>query len=432
VKVPERMLAGALNWLRSVDENAPDSIRSRFQYETSQFPTDYPQQARRAVLAYALDVRHRLGDQVSASAAGLLGAHGAAMFSAEALAWLLPALQADSTYTHEAEDVLRELSSRVVRSAGTAGVVSPYDAGGQWLYHTPRRTDAVVLGSLAANGSAPDLVAALARGLMAHRVRGRWSNTQENAFAVAALAEYLSRAEATRPDMVARTWAGLRLAGEHPFQGRSDERHELVIPTDSLGAPGDELDLVIAREGSGRLYYRVGLRYTQQSSVPPLARGFEVERTYEAVDDTADVRRADDGTWHVRRGARVRVRLAIAAAGPRYHVAVIDPLPAGFEAVNQDLEGVAGLMAPPRLQNPGEARHEPSFPLEHVNVKNDRFEAFSTLLHPGRWEIVYLALATIPGDFAAPAPRAEEMYAPETFGRGAGERVVIAVDPGRN
>jgi hypothetical protein len=88
-------------------------------------------------------------------------------------------------------------------------------------------------------------------------------------------------------------------------------------------------------------------------------------------------------------------------------------------------------MAPPRLQNPGEARHEPSFPLEHMNVKNDRFEAFSTLLQPGRWEIVYLALATIPGDFAAPAPRAEEMYAPETFGRGAAERVVVAVD-GRN
>jgi uncharacterized protein YfaS (alpha-2-macroglobulin family) len=60
------------------------------------------------------------------------------------------------------------------------------------------------------------------------------------------------------------------------------------------------------------------------------------------------------------------------------------------------------------------------------------FEAFTTLLQPGRGDIVYLALATTPGDFAAPAPRAEEMYAPETFGRGAAERVVIEVVEGRN
>jgi hypothetical protein len=33
--------------------------------------------------------------------------------------------------------------------------------------------------------------------------------------------------------------------------------------------------------------------------------------------------------------------------------------------------------------------------------------------------------ATTPGTFAAPPPRAEEMYFPETFGRGASETVVV-------
>jgi hypothetical protein len=35
------------------------------------------------------------------------------------------------------------------------------------------------------------------------------------------------------------------------------------------------------------------------------------------------------------------------------------------------------------------------------------------------------AKATTPGEFIAPPPKAEEMYHPETFGRGASERVVV-------
>jgi uncharacterized protein YfaS (alpha-2-macroglobulin family) len=64
-----------------------------------------------------------------------------------------------------------------------------------------------------------------------------------------------------------------------------------------------------------------------------------------------------------------------------------------------------------------------------VNVKADRFEAFATLLLPGKRELSYLTLATTLGDFTAPAPRAEEMYAPETFGRGVAERLIVEAVP---
>lgn len=41
------------------------------------------------------------------------------------------------------------------------------------------------------------------------------------------------------------------------------------------------------------------------------------------------------------------------------------------------------------------------------------------------WDYSYLATATTPGTFVALSPRAEERYAPKTFGHGAQERVVI-------
>ncbi|MFB6372781.1 MAG: hypothetical protein ABEN55_06645, partial [Bradymonadaceae bacterium] len=57
-------------------------------------------------------------------------------------------------------------------------------------------------------------------------------------------------------------------------------------------------DLVISREGSGRLYYRIGMTYTPEShQLAPVERGFAVERTYEPVDGDKTVRRRENGTW---------------------------------------------------------------------------------------------------------------------------------------
>jgi len=43
----------------------------------------------------------------------------------------------------------------------------------------------------------------------------------------------------------------------------------------------------------------------------------------------------------------------------------------------------------------------------------------------GVYTYTYVARATTPGVFVVPPPRAEEMYAPETFGRGATDIVTV-------
>jgi alpha-2-macroglobulin len=90
--------------------------------------------------------------------------------------------------------------------------------------------------------------------------------------------------------------------------------------------------------GDGRLYYRLSLSYAPTDlTLEPLNRGFVVQRTYEGVDDPEDVWQDDDGTWHIKLGARVRVRLTLVADNRRYHVALVDPLPAGLEPINPAL-----------------------------------------------------------------------------------------------
>ena len=130
-------------------------------------------------------------------------------------------------------------------------------------------------------------------------------------------------------------------AAEHEFRGRSTDRASTLVPMTELVAAGDT-DLVLAKDGDGRLYYRLGLRYAPDDlELDARDEGFVVERIYEAVDDPDDVRRDPDGTWRIRAGAKVRVTLTMVADARRTHVALIDPLPAGLEPVNPALAVVA-------------------------------------------------------------------------------------------
>ena len=151
---------------------------------------------------------------------------------------------------------------------------------------------------------------------------------------------------------------------------------------------------------------------------------------YEAVDDPADVSRGADGTWHVKAGARVRVKLTMVAESQRTHVALIDPLPAGLESLNPDL-AVTQSVPPPAVDGDGTGGDVAYMPpwwarwYEHEQLRDDRTEAFTTLLPAGTYTYSYVARATTPGSFVVPPTRAEEMYAPETFGRTATDRMIV-------
>jgi hypothetical protein len=197
---------------------------------------------------------------------------------------------------------------------------------------------------------------------------------------------------------------------------------------------GTTADLTIGKQGAGRLYFRIGTRYAPSSlKLAPADYGFRVERLYEAVDDPRDVSRDADGVWHVKAGARVRVRVRLLNPARRYHVALVDPLPAGLEALNPELATTERL--PDESSESGVYRGGRGVVdyywlwrgawYEHQNLRDERAEAFTSLLWEGEHEYSYFARATTPGLFVVPPSKAEEMYAPETFGRGQTDRVRV-------
>ncbi|MCB1628478.1 MAG: hypothetical protein KDI48_12165 [Xanthomonadales bacterium] len=356
--------------------------------------------------------------------------------SFESLGWLLSVLSGDADSAAEVAQIRRFLLNHSTETAAGASFATGHRDGDYLILQSDRRADAIVLDAMIGDQPQSDLIPKLVHGLQAHRVRGRWGNTQDNVFVLLALDRYFQRYESVTPDFVARTWLGEDFAGEHAFRGRSSERHQIDVPMRWLAEQSPPGPLLIDKDGPGRLYYRIGLDYAPESlQLEPARHGFEVQRRYEAIDDPADVQRLDDGRWQIRAGAKVAVELTMVATARRHHVALVDPLPAGLEVINPDL---TPSLAPPGRPSPLSidlARRGGVDPLargwwwgpwyQHQTLRDNRVEAFTALLPGGVYTYRYEARATTPGEYVVPPAKAEEMYEPETFGRSGTDRVVV-------
>jgi len=411
--VPQDMKERALYYLKDIE---------------SHYPAWYTQRTRWTLSAYALYVRSLMNDRDPAKARQLLDEATLDGLPLDAIGWLWQVLVGDPNSAPELEAIRRYVGNRVVETAAAANFVTDFDDQNYLLLGSNRRTDAILLDALMADQPDSDLIPKLVNGLLAHRKQGRWGNTQENLFVLLALDRYFETYEAQTPDFVARIWLGDTYAGSHAYQGYSAERHETFVPMTWLteASRPERQDLILQKDGVGRLYYRLGLKYAPTDlQLNPLDMGFVVQRVYEAVDDPADVSRDENGVWRMRAGARVRVRLTMVADSRRYHVALVDPLPAGLEIVN------------PALAVSQSIPQDPSSPdykygwwwwgpwYEHQNMRDERAEAFTTLLWDGVYEYTYIARATTPGRFIAPPAKAEEMYSPEVFGRSGSDWVIV-------
>ena len=404
----------------TVSDGVMDSGYWYLQSIEDRIPADYSQRSRDMLEAYALHVRSLGGDRDPRAARDLWERRGTDL-EPDALAWIWPLVGDDAVEA----SIERILNNRVVETAGAAAFVTDYGEDAYLLLHSSRRTDAIVLDALITMAPESDLVAKVVAGLLANRTRGRWNNVQENSFILLALNRYFAAFEATDPDFVARVWLGDLYAAQHEFSGRSTDRALTLVPMAELLAAGDS-DLIVEKDGQGRLYYRLGLRYAPDDlNLDPLDRGFVVQRSYEAVDDPGDVRLDDDGVWHVQAGARVRVNVTMVNDSRRTNMALVDPMPAGFESLN------------PALAVTGEIDNRRGGAAdswwwwtwyEHQNLRDDRAEAFSSYLWAGTHEYSYVVRATTPGTFVVPPAKAEEIYAPEVFGR-SGTDTVVVQDP---
>jgi len=202
----------------------------------------------------------------------------------------------------------------------------------------------------------------------------------------------------------------------------------------------DKGDLMVQKEGKGRLYYRIAMSYAPSSlEIGAKSNGFEVTRTYTAEDKAhpENVTRDKDGIWHVKKGTKVHVTLTITNDLPRFNIAVVDKLAGGVEAENPDLKALSQSEVDKELAKVQELEKAKGGTIldkkteivppwfDHQNMRDERVECFAQQLPAGSRVYSYVARATTPGKFVVPPCRTEEMYNPDIYGISSSNIVMI-------
>ena len=339
----------------------------------------------------------------------------------DALAWLWP-IVSDPAIDGE---IARTIANRAHDTPGAATFSSGYDDGAYLVLASDRRTDGIVLDALITKQPTSDLIPKVVAGLIGNQVKGRWNNVQENGFILVALQRYFAAYEAQSPAFVARIWLGDDYAAEHSFQGRSIDREHTLVPMSALkGNP----DIVLEKAGSGRLYYRLGLRIRAGRPCAP--------RATKASWSTACTKRSTIRTTYdaTVTGSGTSRPARWCGFGWRWWPMPITPTWRSSTRSRPDSNHSIRRSPRHRGHRPNTARmirRRRSSPLGTarrgsitricVTTASKRSARTST---EGPTTTPTSRATTI-GSFVVPPAKAEEIYAPEVFGRTASDRVVI-------
>jgi uncharacterized protein YfaS (alpha-2-macroglobulin family) len=353
-----------------------------------------------------------------------------------ARAMLADALAIGGGDRQQAQQIVVELANHAKETAQGLHFEEDAARAWDWAWSSDTRTTAIAL--LTFTDVAPDhpYVAKMARYLTttARQRDGRFANTQEAAFTLLAMAELTKTKERVTPNFTAQVKAGERTLAGAEFRGRSLDVKTTDVPIADVVAGGTR-PFLFEKTGDGILYYTARLQSApRELPLTPLDRGLIVQRWFEPWSGGRAIHT-------IPAGELIRVKLRVATSQERRYVVLEVPLPAGMEAIDTSLattarppgaartRGQAGGATDDDTGDANEGGESADFewddlgfwnPFDHVELRDDRILLFADWLPAGVHALNLVARATTAGTYLLQPARAEEMYAPEVFGRSEG------------
>jgi uncharacterized protein YfaS (alpha-2-macroglobulin family) len=318
--------------------------------------------------------------------------------------------------------LLQPLLAEVWRAAKEEGGEAWYEGSprGGWSFDSPLRTHAGALLAFASAGGAAEMAEKLLHGLLKRRQGGLWGNTQENVFAIMALATLAGSSaggqDAPGPEL---TVAGRRIDGKGLERVSRRVRRLRLGEAELALTPGTAQEIPVTMKKTGAaMFLTVRAEYEQtlgESARRPTSHGFRMQRHNETKQGASLEGRP------IPLGSLVRVRLTVHADGKQNYVALDDKLPAGLEPLNAALETTERVS----LGALGPSGKRGLEVLSYSEIRDARVAFYIDEMAAGDYEYVYLARATTPGTFLRPAGRVEAMYRPEVEGTTAVDTVTV-------
>ena len=321
-------------------------------------------------------------------------------------AFLLRAMKLSRSAPAELAEMQQLVASGVVVKDGRATVSER--AGMDYAAHMASdvRATAMTLAALLEVEPQSPLIDPLVQGLKGSRNQaGTWVSTQDNLWSLVALAQYGRRAAAGDTTVVVT--AGGKQVYKQKLVGGGVAT--VKLPLGKL--PGD--DLSISTDKGGVVSARV--TESRVDAGGTVANGFSISRSY--LDP------AGKAATSFKAGDLVTVKLSIRAHDHRRWVALVDPIPAGFEVVNPKL---AAGGAPQGTPAPSAGRsYWQSITWDHQEMRDDRVLWFADTMRADTYELTYQARATIDGTFTAMPATVEAMYEPEVRARTTRDAITV-------
>lgn len=305
-------------------------------------------------------------------------------------AFLLRALFLAKGDQAQTAELQKQIEANLVVADGRAIVKETFPGEEYEMYMTSDvRATAMTLAALLEVAPGSKMIEPLVAGLKASRLAtGTWVSTQENLWSLVALAEYGRRAA------VGDTIATVKVGGKQVFKKKITGAEVAALSVPLAQTTGDDIVVTVSDGGA------LGVRVTEArvDAGAAVANGYTIRRGY------FDASGAPRTTF--KTGDMVTVKLAITAAASRRWVALVDPIPAGFEVINPKL--AAGGTTAARWN---------AMAFDYQEMRDDRVQWFADQMRAGDYELTYQARATIDGTFAAMPATIEAMYAPDVRGR---------------
>jgi len=393
-------LSNAITYLRK-QLRSPQTLEYAYQYN------------RQAFILYVLA---EAGDGDLGRSVRLLEARD--HLSHYAKAFLALALDLVEPGSARVKTLLSDLNSAAILSATGAHWEEKWTD--YWAMNTDTRTTAIVIDALSRLDPGNDLLPNAVRWLMVARRAGHWETTQETAWALIALTDYMAMTGELEADYTYTLSLNGQVLDERQVT-RDDvgESFRVIVPIADLLA--QEINRVwVTRErpapgqsDTGRLYYAMYLRYfLPVEDVKALSRGIVVARQYVPLDCKTD----EEACAPVERAGVGDVFLA--------KITLVAP--------DRSLETTSVVTPEPELEAL-QRRYEWGrgwgwWWFTHTQVRDEKVVLFADYLPRGTYEYTYLIRASVPGEFLTMPTLAYEMYFPEVWGRGDGTMPTLAYE----
>lgn len=240
--------------------------------------------------------------------------------------------------------------------------------------------------------------------------RNGWGNTYSNAWPLIALASYGESVSGTlSSNEVTLALGDNEAVIELPEQPGSDST--------SFSFEGEigKGDLHITPGSNSPVYVSVTVE-TRPELMPiePENKGFAIRRTYEKVENDGSISAAED----LRIGDLILVTLEMnLPAAKETYLAIDDPLPSIFEAINPTFKSQA-------TQKVNSQQKRRTLYTSYREIRKDRVLFFAdSVFSSGDYSLQYLARVVAPGQVTAPPAKIEAMYEPQRFGLSGTERI---------